>query len=219
MALFKDRSDAGQQLAASLKLLEIPDPVVLALPRGGVPIASEVARILGAPLDLIMVRKIGAPFQPELAVGAVVDTDVTGIIVNEEVARIAGLSHKQIEKLAEPEIAEIERRRKVYFGGRKAIPLKHKTAIIVDDGLATGTTALAAMRAFTSTKLTRSLLAVPVAPKETLAMLHEKGIEVVCLFTPDPFHAISLYYDDFHQLTDQEVLAHLSAANGDLPYP
>lgn len=205
---FADRAEAGRALAR--RLTELPFEgrvVVLALPRGGVPIAAEVARALGAELDLVLVRKIGAPFQPELAVAAIVDGTPPDIVVDDETSSLTGVDRSYIDKQAKRELIEIERRRRVYLGDRVPVEIKGATAIVVDDGIATGTTVRAALKALRRRQPKRLLLAVPVAPADTLASLRAEVDEIVCLSTPSPFHAIGLHYTDFHQVSDDEVLA------------
>jgi len=210
---FTDRSEAGRALAARLAAMAIAPPVVvLALPRGGVPVAAEVARALGAPLDLLLVRKIGAPWQPELAVAAVVDGDPPDIVVDELTSRMSGVDRDYIDREAGRELQEIRRRRQVYLAGRKPVPVAGATVIVVDDGVATGTTVRAALKALRRRRPGRIVLAVPVAPRETVVELQAEADEVVCLAQPEPFHAIGLHYADFHQVPDSEVLAALAAA-------
>ena len=210
---FANRTEAGRALARRLVAMAIPPPVVvLALPRGGVPVAAEVARALGAPLDLLLVRKIGAPWQPELAVAAVVDGDPPDIVVDEFTSRMSGVNQDYIQTQASHELREIARRREVYLRGRTPVPVKGATVIVVDDGVATGTTIRAAIKALRRRHPARLVLAVPVAPADTVAALREEADEVVCLAQPDPFHAIGLHYVDFHQVPDDEVLAALAAA-------
>ncbi len=203
--IFLNRHDAGRQLADALRRFEDCDPVVLALPRGGVPVAFEVARALSAPLDLVLVRKIGTPLQPELAAGAVVDGDEMQLVRNEDVIRIAGVSEAWLRAEATRELAEIERRRRLYLGDRTRARITGKTAIVVDDGIATGATTRAALRAVRRRNPKQLVLAVPVAPAETLAELREEVDEIVCLATPEPFGAIGYFYRDFRQLEDAEV--------------
>jgi putative phosphoribosyl transferase len=205
---FRDRESAGALLAERLRHRRWPaPPVVLALPRGGVPVAVPVARALEAPLDLVLVRKIGVPWQPELAVAAVVDGDEPRVVIDEEVRAATSIGRAEIEAAARRELAEIERRRRVYLGGRAPVPVAGRTAIVVDDGIATGTSVRAALKALRARGPAALVLAVPVAPPETVAALESEVDEVVCLSQPVPFHAIGLYYDDFHQLDDAEVLA------------
>ena len=205
---FLDRQEAGRALARRLSTLTLPAPVVvLALPRGGVPVAAEVAKVLGAPLDLILVRKIGAPWEHELAIAAVVDVGQPEIVVDEQTRAYGGVEMSSIEAQASKEWREIERRRDVYRRGRPPVPLEGATAIVVDDGIATGTTVRAALRAVRRRHPARLILAVPVAPRETVQALQDEVDQIVCLEQPHPFHAIGLHYDDFHQLDDDEVIA------------
>ena len=205
-SLFLDRADAGRQLASRLLPLKADRPVIYALPRGGVPVAVEIAKMLNAPLDLIMVRKIGAPGQPELALAAVVDGDEAQLVVNEKVGAMTGASVAFLEAGRDRELAEIERRRAVYLGGRRRVSPAGRTAIVVDDGLATGATAKAALRALRRQGAARIVLAVPVAPADTLDEMRGEADEIVCLETPRPFYGVGAFYDDFHQLTDTEAL-------------
>ena len=211
---FADRTDAGRQLALALAKLDLPDPVVLALPRGGVPVAIEVARALKAPLDLVMVRKIGLPGQPEVALAAVVDGARPDLEVNEGIARQAGYNRLDIVKLAEPALAEIARRRAVYLAGRDPVPLGGRTAIIVDDGIATGATVRVALRSVRRQNPARLVLAVPVAPPEALAELAPLADDVICLLHPAHFIAVGAYYAVFDQVEDERVIALLAAAEG-----
>jgi putative phosphoribosyl transferase len=208
--IFDDRAAAGRALGHRLAGLGLEDPVVLALPRGGVPVAVEVARRLRAPLDLVLVRKIGVPGQPELAAAAVVDGGKAEIVVNEAVARGEGVSDAYISAEADAELAEIERRRRVYLADRQRVPIAGRLAVVVDDGIATGTTVKAALIAIRRRKPRRILLAVPVAAMEALDDLLPLADEIVCLDTPDPFYALSFSYRDFHQLSDEEVVALLT---------
>ncbi|MDZ7590013.1 MAG: phosphoribosyltransferase [Rubrivivax sp.] len=206
--IFANRTEAGRALARRLAGMDLPKPVlVLALPRGGVPVAAEVARALGAPLDLLLVRKIGAPWQRELAVAAVVDGDPPDIVIDELTSRLSGVDDAYIQREAGDEMREIERRRHVYLRGRAPLPVAGATVVVVDDGIATGTTVRAAMKALRRRQPARLVLAVPVAPADTVAALSQEADEVVCLAQPEPFHAIGLHYADFHQVPDDEVLA------------
>lgn len=211
--IFASRQDAGRQLARRLKAMAIEDPVILALPRGGVPVAAEVARELNAPLDLVLVRKIGAPGQPELAAAAIVDGAAPVLVENEEVMRMLGLTSREIGELARPALAEIDRRRLRYLGGRKPMDIAGKTAVVVDDGIATGTTARAALKALRSRGPKSLILAVPVASPGALASLRNAADRTVALLEPGDFYAIGPCYADFHQLTDDEVMSALSAAS------
>jgi len=204
---FENRTVAGRALGERLVRMKLADPVVLALPRGGVPVGLEVARALHAPLDLLLVRKIGVPWQPELAVGAVMDGGAPVIVVEPHVMAETGIDRQYIEDRAQQELTEIERRRAVYLGRRAPEPVTGRTAIVVDDGIATGTTMRAALRGLRQRKPARLVLAVPVAPPETIDALRAEVDDVVCLMQPAFFGAIGYFYIDFHQLTDDEVVA------------
>ncbi len=210
---FVDREQAGRALAERLLELQLQPPiVVLALPRGGVPIGLLVARALNAPLDLILVRKIGAPMQPELAVAAIVDGDPPDIVDDEENQALCGVSRDDVLVLAREEQRKNERRRSLYLGGRAPVPVQDATVVVVDDGIATGTTMRAALVALRRRRPARVVLAVPVAPAETLERLRTEVDDLVCLVQPSPFFAIGLHYDDFHQVDDDEVVTALDAA-------
>ena len=178
---FKNRSDAGRKLAAALTKYKDQHPVVLALPRGGVPVAAEVAARFNAPLDLILVRKIGVPFQPELAMGAVVDGGAPLIVRNEDVIRLAGIDEADFKAVCDRELAEIERRRQRYLGSRERVDVAGRTAIVIDDGIATGATTRAALRATRMRNPKKLVLAVPVAPTDSLAVMRQEADDVVCL--------------------------------------
>jgi predicted phosphoribosyltransferase len=210
MMPFIDRMDAGRNLAKALAPYKDQRPVVLALPRGGVPVAAEVATALDAPLDLILVRKIGVPFQPELAMGAVVDGVEPVIVRNEEVIRLTGVSEKDFNAICDQELAEIERRRKRYLGDRPHPQVAGRTVIVVDDGIATGATTRAALRAIRMRKPSKLVLAVPVAPTATLKELRGEADEIVCLEDYEDFGAIGRFYSDFSQVSDTEVTETLS---------
>ena len=203
---FADRIDAGRKLAAALAQYKDRKPVVLALPRGGVPVAAEVARALGAPLDLLLVRKIGVPMQPELAMGAVVDGANPLTVRNEDVIAMAGITKKTFEELRDRELAEIARRHTRYLGDRPAAPVEDCVAIVVDDGIATGATTRAALRATRLRHPAKLVLAVPVAPTDTVEALKNEADDVVCLETYADFGAIGFFYRDFRQLTDEDVI-------------
>ena len=207
---FRNRSEAGQQLARALARYRDARPVVLALPRGGAPVAAEIAAALGAPLDLILVRKIGLPTQPELAMGAVVDGDPPLVVRNDAVIGMARVSEAEFAEACRRELAEIERRRRRYLAGRARVPVAGRTAIVVDDGVATGATTRAALRAVRAGRPQRLILAVPVAPTEALAAMRAEADETVCLEDHRDFEAIGRFYDDFHQVADDEVLAALA---------
>lgn len=214
---FIDRIDAGRQLAKALARYKAQRPVVLALPRGGVPIAAEVATALDAPLDLILVRKIGVPFQPELAMGAVVDGAEPVIVRNEEVIQLCGVSETDFNAIRDEQLAEIERRRKLYLGDRPHPQLSGRTVIVVDDGIATGATTRAALRAIRMRKPSKLVLGVPVAPTETLKKLREEADDTVCLEDYEEFGAIGLFYSDFRQVSDTEVIEILARHPVKLP--
>lgn len=211
-SLFLDRTDAGRRLAARLQGLPLDEPLVYALPRGGVPVAVEVAKALKAPLDLMLVRKIGAPGQPELALAAVVDGEAAQIVINEDVGAMSGVNAAFLKSARDREVAEIERRRALYLGERRSISPAGRTAIVVDDGLATGATAKVALRALRRRGAAKVVLAVPVAPVEMLDAMCDEADMVVCLEPARRFFSVGDFYDDFHQLTDQETLALLKCA-------
>ncbi len=213
---FADRREAAQALAARLLQLRPPAPVVvLALPRGGVPIGAVVARALQAPLDLILVRKIGAPWQSELALAAVAEGEPPEIVVDEELRREAGVGRDWIEQQAAVQMQEIARRRQLYLRGRAPVAVQGCSAIVVDDGIATGTTMRAALRALRRRQPARLVLAVPVAPQDTLQMLRAEVDQIVCLATPVPFRAVGVHYRNFDQVEDDEVMAALAEGTAD----
>jgi putative phosphoribosyl transferase len=189
-------------------------PVVLALPRGGIPIGLEVAKALHAPLDLLMVRKIGVPWQPELAAAAIVDGPAHTTVLNEDVMAMTGLRLTNLQPTIDRELAEIDRRRALYLDAtrRTPIPVTGRSVIIVDDGVATGTTLRAAIRALRTRSPREIIVAVPVAPADAVDALREEVDHVVCLAHPDPFYAIGLHYADFHPLEDAEVQQLLARA-------
>ena len=202
---FLDRRDAGRQLLARLPKLDPETTVVIALPRGGVPVAEEIAKPLHLPLDVILVRKVGLPAQPELAVAAVADGDAPIYAINHPIAAMAGLSEAEVKELAAPQLAEIERRRALWHGGRGPLSVTGKTVVVVDDGIATGATAKAALDALRQAGAARLILAVPVAPADALSDLSALADDIICLATPDPFHAVGAHYREFPQVTDTEV--------------
>jgi len=204
--MFTDRTDAGRQLAERLAKLELENPVVYALPRGGVPVAAEVAGRLGAPLDLILVRKIGAPGWPEVAMGAVVDGDDPQTIINDDVFAATGSDAVGLDRARRRELVEIERRRVLYLGDRPPVSPAGRVAIIIDDGLATGATAKAALAAVKRQGAAMTVLAAPVAPIDAVVELRELADLVVVLDVPVQFWAIGQFYTDFHQLTDDETV-------------
>lgn len=211
-SIFPDRKAVGEQLAERLIEYKDHDAVVLALPRGGLPVAFEVAKALNAPLDVILVRKIGAPGQPELAVGAVVDGGSPETVINEDVKEPLGIDDSYIEEESARQLVEIERRRKLYIGDRSRPEIAGKTAIIVDDGIATGATVRAAVHAARRRSPEWLVLAVPVAPPDAVESLRGEVDDLVCLHTSSLFGAISPYYREFHQLDDEEVVSILEKA-------
>lgn len=204
---FVDRRDAGRRLAAELKARDLPGPVVLALPRGGVPVGYEVAEALNAPLDVLLVRKLGAPGHEEFGIGAVVDGAQPQIVLNAEAIAALGITPSYIEQERDRQLAEIERRRQLYSGSAPAVSVNGHTVIVVDDGVATGGTLLAALHAIKRASPRYTVLAVPVAPPDTLQKLAEQVDEVVCLSTPSDFRAVGVYYEDFEQTSDEEVIS------------
>ena len=209
---FLDRRHAGRRLAAVL-VDRWPDRpvVVLALPRGGVPVAAEVAAALGAPLDVLVVRKLGVPGQPELALGAIASGGVT--VINDEVVRLLGITDAQIDSVRRVEVGELARRDREYRGERPPLDLAGRTVVLVDDGLATGATMRAAARAVRVAGAGHVVVAVPVAARESCRTVKEVADEVVCVEQPVDFRAVGLWYSDFTQTSDSEVRAVLSAAS------
>lgn len=213
---FTDRTDAGHRLAARLKHLRESDAVVVGLPRGGVPVAAEVARSLDAPLDICIVRKLGVPYQPELGMGAIGEDGAR--VVNESIRRAAAVGEEQLAAVERAERAELERRAARYRGGRAPVPLQGRTVVVVDDGIATGSTAKAACQVVRARGASRVVLAVPVAPPGWQRYVGAAADEKVCLFEPVAFMAIGEFYADFSQTGDEEVLSALArAADTDSP--
>lgn len=212
---FRDRLDAGQRLGSQLARFRSDDVVVLGLPRGGVPVAAEVARALGAPLDVIVVRKLGLPSQPELAMGAIGEGGVE--IINNGVVWEARITRAELERVLEVERAELARRGQRFRGDRAPVSLAGRTALVVDDGMATGSTAEAACRVARALGAARVVLAIPVASSSAVRKLRRSADEVVCLEKPKAFFAVGQWYDDFGQTTDEEVVALLGQAVGELP--
>ena len=208
---FRNRSDAGRRLANRLQFLSGEDVVVLGLPRGGVPVAAAVARALGAPLDVILVRKLGVPAQPELGLGAIGESGAR--VINQEVVRYAHVSEAQIAQVEAKERAELQRRAQRFRGDAPHVPLAGRTAVIVDDGIATGSTARAACQVARALGAASVVLAVPVAPPSADRALRGDADEVICLEMPDRFLAIGEWYEDFAQTSDEEVVALLRAAH------
>jgi putative phosphoribosyl transferase len=209
---FADRSDAGRRLAGKLMHFKERRPVILALPRGGVAIGFEIAQALGAPLDIVLVRKIGVPWEPELAVGAVTDGATPETFIDWDLAADLEVPESYLEEERARQLAEIERRRETYCADRPPAEIREHTAIVVDDGIATGATMRVALRAMRSRGPSHLVVAVPVAPPDTLAELSKTADETVCLETPIGLGAIGFYYRDFHQMTDAEVTELLARA-------
>lgn len=211
--VFVDRRDAGLRLGERLRGLPgAEDAVVLGLPRGGVPVAFQVARALGAPLDVIVVRKLGVPYQPELGFGAIGEGGVR--VLNPDVLRLANVTRDEMAEVERRERAELERRAQRFRGDRAPVDLAGRTVIVVDDGIATGGTARAACQVARAHGASRVVLAVPVGAPETIASLRRDADEVVCLDTPDHFYAIGAWYDDFSQTRDEDVIEYLRQAAG-----
>lgn len=213
--MFTNRREAGRALARALLDYANKNPVIYALPRGGAPVAAEIAQRLGARLDLILVRKLGAPRQPELAIGAVVDGASPTLILHEDIIRQLGVSENYVTAAKNEALSELDRRRKLYRKGRPPISPKSKTAIIVDDGLATGATMEAAINALRQAGPKHIIVAVPVAPTDTLARLDNLADEIICLATPTPFWSVGSYYQSFPQLNDDDVIACLKECGSD----
>lgn len=210
--MFRDRTEAGEALAAALAAMSLTDPVVLALPRGGLPVAAPVAERLKAPLDLLLVRKIGVPGHEELAAGAVVDGPAHETVFNPGVLAMLGMREEDFAETVAAKLAEIEARRTRYMGDLPPVPLEGRTAIVVDDGIATGATVKAALLGLRRRNPREIVLAVPVAPADSLAELSSLVTRAVCLETPEPFFAVGAHYRHFPQVGDGEVAAILAAA-------
>ena len=220
---FRDRTEAGQRLAEALeersRSTPFERPIVIALPRGGVPVGFEIAKEVGAPLDVLIVRKIGAPGHPELGLGAVVDGSPPQVVLNPTVMQMVRPSQAHVDTETQHQIEEMERRRRAYIGERTPLETRGRTVILVDDGIATGGTVRAALQGLVQARPSRLVLAVPVAPPGLIPLLRQEADEVVCLETPDPFMAVGLHYRDFRQTTDEEVidlLTKVQRTDGDL---
>ena len=209
---FLDRSDAGNRLAALLFKQELTDPVALGMARGGVPVAYEIARALSAPLDVVVVRKLGHPNQPELGLGAIAENDVR--LVNDTLVQQLRVPPEVIDRVAARELEELERRLRTYRGDRPPVPVEGRTAIVVDDGLATGFTARAAIEVMRRRRAARVVLAVPVGPPGAVEALQAVADDVVCVEVTERFFGISEWYLDFHQVSDDEVARLLATAPG-----
>jgi len=208
---FASRIEAGKKLAEALKKYAgNPNVVVIGLPRGGVPVAYEVADALALPLDIIIIRKIGAPYNPELAVGALAENGT--VFFNQQIMQMLGLSTENLQPIIKQEMAEAERRKQKYLGDRTRVALKDKIVILVDDGIATGATIRSAIQLLRAEGVQKIIVAVPVAPRDMLATLQQEAEEVICLYAPDIFPGVGAFYDSFAQTTDEEVIDLLSLA-------
>jgi putative phosphoribosyl transferase len=212
MMKFADRAAAGRQLATRLAHLKDRGAVVLALPRGGVAVGFEIAQALGAPLEIVLVRKIGVPWQPELALGAVTDGGSPETFIDEDLSKVLDIPKSFVQEETSRQLEEIERRRASYCAGRTPVEIAGRTAIVVDDGIATGATMRVALRAVRRRNPAHLVLAVPVAAPETLRAFRKEANETVCLQTPVMLGAIGFYYRDFHQMSDAEVTDLLARA-------
>ncbi|WP_429925507.1 phosphoribosyltransferase (plasmid) [Agrobacterium vitis] len=210
--MFEDRAEAGRKLAEALKGYGGRQCYVLALPRGGVPVAAEISRRLHSPMSLLLVRKIGLPRYPEVAMGAVIGGKDPVVVRNEDVIERAAVTSDQFERCCHAEMAEIRRRELVYPNCFKDEDLKGRIVIVVDDGAATGATVTAAIRGLRSHNAAEIVVALPVAPASVVDVLEAEADKVVCLEMPDDFSAVGEFYADFHQLTDEEVFAHVRSA-------
>ncbi|MCP8315920.1 MAG: phosphoribosyltransferase [archaeon] len=202
--MFKDRKEAGKFLAEALSEYKDKNPIVLAIPRGGVVVAYEVAKALNAPLDLIIPRKIGAPNQPELAIGAVTEDGTT--ILNQDILHHLRVPDDYIKEEVRHQVEEIKRRMERYLGDKPRLSIEGKVTILVDDGVATGATIKAAIASIRKRKPALIVLAIPVGPPETIEELRREADEVICLMTPEPFFAIGQFYKSFEQTSDEEVI-------------
>jgi putative phosphoribosyl transferase len=211
MALFRDRQDAGRRLAEKLRGYAGTNAIVLALPRGGVPVAAEVAARLGLPLDVYIVRKLGVPGQAELAMGAIASGGVR--VMNDDVVHGLGIPEHVVDSVAQAEGAELARREAAYRTARPPLEVAERTVILIDDGLATGATMRAAVQALRVRHAARIVVAVPVGAPETCQMLAAEADEIVCAVAPEPFLAVGYWYEDFAQTTDEEVQAILSSTS------
>ena len=215
MAQFRDRRDAGKILAQELlDYADRSDVIVLALPRGGVPVAYEVAKALNAPLDIFIVRKLGLPGREELAIGAIASGGIR--VLNEDIIRALNIPEELINKVAQRELQELQRREQSYRGDRPAPEVRDRTVILVDDGLATGASMRAAVAGLRVREPARIVIAVPTAAPETCNALEFEVDEIVCAITPEPFYGVGLWYEDFSQTTDEEVRKLLEEANRQL---
>lgn len=210
---YRNRKEAGETLAAFFDdLRDRDDMIVLGLPRGGVPVAAEVAHHIGAPLDAFIVRKIGAPRQPELAIGAIASGDV--LVLSDDLIADLGVTREQIQKTIDRETTELHRREREYRGGRAPIDVRGKIVVLIDDGLATGTTMLAAMKAVRALEPAQIMIGVPVGARDSVEMLRRQVDRIECPRTPFPFTALGMWYQDFRPTQDVEVQAALGTLEG-----
>jgi predicted phosphoribosyltransferase len=218
MTIFRDRSDAGRRLGEQLRRQRFSGaPIVLGLPRGGVPVAYEIAAALGAPLDVLIVRKLGAPFHPELAVGAIAHGGIA--VYNDDLLAMLRLTPDSMQPIRAAEQKELARRERIYRGERPPPEIGGKSVILVDDGVATGATMVAAVRATRALEPREIIVAVPTSARESLARLEAVTDRVVVIETPEPYVAVGAWYKDFSQLTDDEVLAYLERSRRDEKHP
>lgn len=214
---FRNREEAGHALARAVSKRNFANPIVLAMPRGGVPVAIAIATEIDAPLDFVFVRRIGFPGHKEVAMAAVVDGTSPELVLNEELGQRADIPRSYVEAEMQTELQEIERRRREYAGTTSGPDVAGRTAILVDDGIATGTSIRAAINALRRKAPKRLVIAVPVAPKDTVASLRPLVDEIICLQRPDPFHAVGMHYEDFHQISDEEISEALARFRGIAP--
>jgi len=207
---FADRGDAGRHLAARLLPLAVEDPIVIGLPRGGVPVAEQVAAALGAPLEILVVRKLGAPHNPEYGIGAIAEGGTR--VFDPEALAVLGIDGGELDSIVARETVELRRRVTAYRGGRPLPPLRGRTVLVVDDGVATGVTDTAALRAIRRLDARRVVLAVPVCAPDSAARLREEADELICLSEPPLLYGVGQWYRDFSQVSDGEVIAALGAA-------
>jgi putative phosphoribosyl transferase len=209
---FADRADAGRRLAARLSALSAERPLVIGLPRGGVPVAEQVAAALRAPLEILAVRKLGAPHNPEYGIGAIAEGGTR--VFDQEALALLEVNGGELVRIVEREAAELRRRVAAYRGGRKSLSLRGRTVIVVDDGVATGVTDTAALREVRRHQPSRLILAIPVCPPDSLVRLRDEADEVLCLVAPSQMHGVGQWYADFGQVTDAEVVAALARVHG-----
>jgi len=214
---FKNRQDAGRALAVTVAKRKFANPIILAMPRGGVPVGIEIAKQLHAPLDFVFVRRIGVPGHREVAMAAVVDGANPELVLNEEIGRRIDIPQSYIDAEMKSELEEIDRRRREYVGPTGGPDIAGHTAIVVDDGIATGTSMRAAIKALRRKAPKELIVAVPVAPHDVVASLRSDADEVICLQSPEPFYAVGMHYADFHQIDDDEIAQALAEFRKSIP--